>query len=1316
MIKRIMSCFLAATLLFTAIPMEANGAESLSANDYVQSVSDNFVSADHDKIQLGEEYRIEFSDGECVYDGFAQRPGIRVIHKETEEALDKSYYGITYSNNIRAGEALVTVSGRRNYEGSLTAAFSIKKAQLTIAAKDITVAKGQKADWHQLFQYEIRGLAPMDELLEEPDYRVTTENTDKTGYYEIYPKDALADENYQEEILYLPGKISIVEDFWVSEILPQTYTGKAVKPPIQVYDQGVLLRPNKDYRVTYKNNINANYVPEGEEFSSQLPTAIIEGRGNYQGTISVNFTILPAKLTQENGKIANKVKLNCKEQLTVNTKKEQKTLTSLSFHKKLKENVDYEATLLPIKAFDAQGNPMTGALEGKNIPKGCSGEFSLEIQGKGNYTGKIVKKIVVSNKDYLLKNAKITLGKNVKSLSLLAYKEEGGLKSGYYDSEKKKYYPVEKGRVDTRQAVDKVGIYTVKCGKNELIEGKDFQVFYENDSTVGKATLILRGMGQYVGEKSITFHLTGEKLTAKNLSVQGITEQSYTGRPITFKNLKVAFKDKTGQERELVLGRDYRLSYEKNVQAGTASVTIAGMEKAGYEGKVKKSFKILPLEMERVIVDEQTNNLVLPFEKTGVKPIEQVGLKNSFQKALVYGKDYTLSYENNKAVADREHSTKPPTIVVKGKGNYSGQLRNKFTIEPGSLKDSRISISVTPLPYQPGKKDNATYKPKVVVKDNKTTLSNKKDYTVEYRYNTQKDYRNYHIDKTAAIEQMPVVIIKPKEGGNYDSPKNKELILPLPIYRDKFTKKNLYAAVSSISYNKGQAAPQADIYYSPGNKALKMKGVTDIEELQQIDPEVEKLSSEQYRIEFGKNLTVGANKGTLKVMGDGITYGGSITFRFTIDKRQLNLGEIGDSSEGGEGGEPTQPEGGEGGEPTQPEGGEGGEPTQPEGGEGGEPTPPEGGEGGEPTPPEGGEGGEPQVIPTDPIVTEKSFYARDDTFENYDSLKSMLKEQMVPLTIKEILEDFPNTFGYLDGSDIGIGLQLFFGEYSSTYQSILGYVSFNYYRDEEVIPVVTDRVYTLGINVSLMQFEDELLGTIGKAQRDKLETIIAHEMMHAMMFEGLMAGMIGRDHYHYERNAFPTWFVEGIAQAVGGGGDSLRTGLRISEDMTVEEIQSVLENYYLGKDSHHANYGSGYLALMYLGSHIHGKDSLLSDDIAVGLDRLLFGIRSGKSLDQAIKDYTKYEGITDFTNSFAKDAAPFTKRLLSEIGQLGQGALVADSYESGDILEDVSVEENIFILNTGKNAVINVYPEGHNTLNGGMADWPGLTGPGILVP
>ncbi len=51
-----------------------------------------------------------------------------------------------------------------------------------------------------------------------------------------------------------------------------------------------------------------------------------------------------------------------------------------------------------------------------------------------------------------------------------------------------------------------------------------------------------------------------------------------------------------------------------------------------------------------------------------------------YKTLLIEGTDYTISYKNNKKVADK-NAAKAPTVVVKGKGSYSGSKEFKFSIK-----------------------------------------------------------------------------------------------------------------------------------------------------------------------------------------------------------------------------------------------------------------------------------------------------------------------------------------------------------------------------------------------------------------------------------------------------------------------------------------------------------------------------------------------------------------------------------------------------------------------------------------------------------
>lgn len=67
-----------------------------------------------------------------------------------------------------------------------------------------------------------------------------------------------------------------------TKIAKKSYTGKAIKPAVTVVLDGVKLKKNKDYKITYKNNKKVGTA-----------TITIKGTGSYTGTKKITFSIVP---------------------------------------------------------------------------------------------------------------------------------------------------------------------------------------------------------------------------------------------------------------------------------------------------------------------------------------------------------------------------------------------------------------------------------------------------------------------------------------------------------------------------------------------------------------------------------------------------------------------------------------------------------------------------------------------------------------------------------------------------------------------------------------------------------------------------------------------------------------------------------------------------------------------------------------------------------------------------------------------------------------------------------------------------------------
>ncbi|MDB7995076.1 hypothetical protein PND98_03085 [[Eubacterium] siraeum] len=195
-----------------------------------------------------------------------------------------------------------------------------------------------------------------------------------------------------------------------------------------------------------------------------------------------------------------------------------------------------------------------------------------------------------------------------------------------------------------------------------------------------------------------------------NCKVSGLTTKTYTGKAQT-QSITVKYRNKT-----LKNGKDYTVSYQNNINAGTAYVVIKG--KGSYSGTVKRSFKINPA----LIYKQCTFYKIASQYYTGsqIKPVPKI--KNG-TTTLKNGTDFTLTYQNNVNKGTAK-------VYIKGKGNYTGSCSLKFSITARPV--STLKITVPSVTY-----NGKAQKPAVTVKYNNYTFKNGTDYTLSYKNNTK---------------------------------------------------------------------------------------------------------------------------------------------------------------------------------------------------------------------------------------------------------------------------------------------------------------------------------------------------------------------------------------------------------------------------------------------------------------------------------------------------------------------------------------------------------------------------------------------------
>ena len=320
----------------------------------------------------------------------------------------------------------------------------------------------------------------------------------------------------------------------------------------------------------------------------------------------------------------------------------------------------------------------------------------------------------------------------------------------------------------------------------------------------------------------------------------------------------------------------------------------------------------------------------------------------------------------------------------------------------------------------------------------------------------------------------------------------------------------------------------------------------------------------------------------------------------------------------------------------------------------------------------------------------------------YDTVAKMLQIAIVPQVVTALTAKY-DAFSYLNGSSIGIGLELYSDAGSDTLASVA--LETAYTSMPGGITSSNQLTYSLRVNVAKV--------TTDEAGRSALERTIAHEMIHALMDEATTVGMTGiSSSGKNDAQAFPDWFVEGMAQTASGPGNWVRAMLTETSDEAA--IQTALSTNTLGTNP----YGTGYLACMYLGYLASGAstDTInLSDPVAAatqitnGLNTILTDLINGKSLQTVIKEVAGYDTIADFETAFATDetANKFVKALLPHAAQdtnldnniTGGGLITGDLGRDDPVVNDALNGVKLFALDTGNTQVQNTYPpRGHRAL------------------
>ena len=702
------------------------------------------------------------------------------------------------------------------------------------------------------------------DLPEEGMWQKATENAG-TGDI-IY--NGMTIKNINQDILLVQADM---DGFYITAVPEQTYTGKALKPEPAVYDcsTGKRLEKGKDYTITYKNNVKAyTLTVEDRAFDfAKAPEMVIKGKGDYDKTLTINFTIQPKDIGDKDV-ITN-------DMLVEYTGAVQKKVPVVTYNNKKLSGAAKPATGQTLKNSKdfVYSYPALDAYKTKKKAYKEIGTYEILVEGTGNFTGSRTVNLTVINKGTDFTKA------TVKKIPAQTYT----------------------GKAITLTESQLVVTAKVNGKKVTLQQDTDYSVSYKNNKNVGTATVTITGIGDYTGTKTATFQIKGTSLAKAQVS--GLENKVYNGEAQTQElTLKLSGKTVSGNETvktETVLkeGKDYTVSYDKNVNVGTAKVTITG--KGGYTGTIKKTFKITAYSFDGETDAEgnlkegssltETNGLLsmkdgelsVKYVKGGCQPAVQLVFKG---KTLTAGKDYTLSYSKNKAVStlkpgDEGYKEKnAPTITIKGKGNFTGSIKKTFQITGKNLDDSESPVTITVADKAAtNKKGGYISKPVLTDKDGKVlkegTDYEKPEYTIVVADGDSKE--ETPLDPKDTVAAGAEVTVKVKGKGAYTG----ELTETYRITEKDFGKVKVQSIQKDYT-GKEVTLSEADFAIADGTG----KGTSKV---------TFGSGKDKVELEYGKDFKIvegsyknNIKKGTASVTLEGLgEYGGTKTIKFKIGVR-----------------------------------------------------------------------------------------------------------------------------------------------------------------------------------------------------------------------------------------------------------------------------------------------------------------------------------------------------------------------------------------------------------------------------------------------
>lgn len=471
--------------------------------------------------------------------------GKKKLKKNTDFSVAYQYENSdsTVSKVDKAGKVKMIITGNGNYTGVtekefvVTEKLLLSKATVTLSDKSLQYTGGELKPTVTV-KMKVDGKNQV-----VPDTAYTVEYVDNTEV-----GTATVTISATEDSQYAGSKVAT---FKITGIKMSTATMLGIadcqydgtekeQNNLEVYYNGTKINPydgnNGEYIISYKNNINAGTA-----------TVTITGKGRFTGSLSKKFKINPVNMMIQNSKNPD-ITVSCTETATYDPSGAKPNIT-----------VTYTRKDLPALVLENGKDYTVSYSNNKKL-----GTAGIAITGKGNYKGKI------SNASTYTVTAKDISDSTVSIIATDAIYKEGT----------KDYLPS----------------VTIKDGNKKLKSGKDYTISNATAKGISGVqdvtyTVDITGIGLYSGTAKVSYRVAENNIS--KASVKFNQKIYYTGEDICPDYDDITVKCKVGNATIELDSDDYEIvSYEKNVNVGTAKMVIVGKGKFG--GRKEITFKILP--------------------------------------------------------------------------------------------------------------------------------------------------------------------------------------------------------------------------------------------------------------------------------------------------------------------------------------------------------------------------------------------------------------------------------------------------------------------------------------------------------------------------------------------------------------------------------------------------------------------------------------------------------------------------------------------------------------------------------------------------